>query len=85
MIIVLLLGPLFLFSSLFNKLGDLNPVSKVEVHLNLRITAPPEVIDINVFRASSFYKKLDRIGIEQFNRMRFNLHDRTNEFDQDMT
>lgn len=66
LIVVLLIGPMFLFSS-FNFLGELNPVSRAAVDFQLQIVnADNQVNSYKLFSTSSILKKNDTISEQSY-------------------
>ncbi len=83
-IVVLVMGPMFLFSSLSTRLGSVNPVSKVEVRVSLQIDTHSDVFSFGLLAATSVYKKLDRLTEPQFETMGFTASPSTSLFDATM-
>lgn len=62
LIVSLLIGPMFLFSTIFTGLGVLNPVSKADLELTLDITSQGnQVNSYKLFSTSNIMKKNDTI------------------------
>ena len=76
-IVVLLIGPMFLFSS-FNFLGDLNPVSKAEIDFSLNIQSfDNQQNAYKLFSTSNIQKKNDTLNEESYDEMGFQNNSRT--------
>jgi len=70
-IVILLIGPMFLFSS-FNFLGDLNPVSRVNLEFSLNIVnSDLQSTDYKLFSTTSIEKEQDGLPDEFYESMGF--------------
>jgi hypothetical protein len=70
-IVVLLVGPMFLFST-YNFLGELNPVSKCQVDFELEVVnSDSQSSSFKIFSTSTILKKNDTISTWAYDLMGF--------------
>ena len=60
MVLILILGPAYVFSPIFTSIGDPNPISKTDLSMVLRVhyhkNETSSELSTNLFRSNSMYK-----------------------------